>query len=583
MRLNLKLNKIIKPILKNEIDDLKVKIGLEIHARILSRTKIFSDADCYDLANSPVNSNVAYFDVAFPGTMPTLNRKCVEAGLSTSLALNCHINAISYFERKHYFYADLPAGYQITQEKRPIAFNGNFQYPVINPKTHKLTYKSCRIRRIQLEHDSARSLHIGDFDFKFNDNNNQKIPSTAMLIDLNRAGIGLMEIVTEPDLESAFDCYSFTRELALVLRSIGTCSALMNDGAFRVDVNVSVHKQDNSTDPPTLLPGVRVELKNLNSFASVLKATEYEIKRQKIMINENKTIHMETRTYDSNLNKTISIRSKEDQYDYRFMPEPNLLPLVVYPSRTFKPVYVNEKNAYECENNARFLFDKYYLNKLDEFKFDDNINVDLDKVRDEFNMKTLPQIRRNKLIENYGLTHENAFVFVANDLDKILFEIISLSDDNDKEYAKKCVGILLFEYLNQLNKNSDRLDKYDFKLKCRKIKSYIDVMNENLISKRIKYKFFGELFDEENTNKMAIDMIKERNLFIVNDVDLIQSKIDYLFELNKKACDEYAKKEKKREKIFDFFVGRVHKELNELADQTLVDKMVDESLKKLLK
>ena len=581
MRLNLKLNTIIKPILKNEIDDLKVKIGLEIHARILSRTKIFSDADCYDLVNSPTNSNVAYFDVAFPGTMPTLNRKCVEAGLSTALALNCQINAISYFERKHYFYSDLPAGYQITQEKRPVALNGNFQYPVIDPKTHKLTYKSCRIRRIQLEHDSARSLHIGDFDFKFKDNNNQKIPSTAMLIDLNRAGIGLMEIVTEPDFESAFDCYSFTRELALVLRSISTCSALMNDGAFRVDVNVSVHKQDKSTDPPTLLPGIRVELKNLNSFASVLKATEYEIKRQKTMIKENKTIHMETRTYDSNLNKTISIRSKEDQYDYRFMPEPNILPLVVYPSRTFKPIYVNEKNAYECENNARLLFDKSYLNKLDEFKLDDNFYVDLDKVRDDFNLKSLPQIRRNKLIEKYGLTHENAFVFVANDLDEILFEIAPLTDD--KEYIKKCVGILLFEYLNQLNKYSDRLEKYDFKLKCKKIKSYVDVMNDNLISKRIKYKFFGELFEDENMNKVAIELIREKNLFIVNDIGIIQSKINDLFELNKKACDEYVRKEKKRVKIFDFFVGKVHKELNELADQTIVDKLVDESLKKLLK
>jgi aspartyl-tRNA(Asn)/glutamyl-tRNA(Gln) amidotransferase subunit B len=579
MRLSSNLKAIIKPILRNDIDDLKIKIGLEIHARILSRTKIFSDADCYDLVNSPINSNVAYFDVAFPGTMPTLNRKCVEAGLTTSLALNCFINSISYFERKHYFYADLPAGYQITQEKRPIALNGNFQYPVINPKTQKLTYKSCRIRRIQLEHDTARSLHLGDLDS--NDTNNQKISSTAMLIDLNRAGIGLMEIVTEPDIESAFDCYSFTRELALVLRSIDTCSALMNDGAFRVDVNVSVHKQDNTTDPPTLLPGTRVELKNLNSFASILKATEYEIKRQKSMIKENKTIHMETRTYNSNLNKTISMRSKEDQYDYRFMPESNLLPLVVYPSRTFKPIYVNEKNTYECENNARLLIDKSYLDKLDDFKLDDSFYIDLDTVKDEFNNKLLPQTRRNKLIKKYGLTDEKAFVFVANDLDNILFEIIPIVDN--KEYVDKCVGILLFEYLNQLNKNSDRLEKYDFKLKCKKLKSYIDVMNENLISKRIKFKFFGELFDEENMNKMAIDLIKEKNLFIVNNVDLIQSKINILLELNKKACDEYIKKEKKREKIFDFFVGRVHKELNELADQTLVDKLVDESLKKLLK
>lgn len=146
--------------LENQTDDLRVKIGLEIHARILSKTKIFSDSNCFDLVNSPVNSNVAYFDASLPGTMPVLNRRAVEASLLSALALNCNINAVSYFERKHYFYADLPAGYQITQQRNPIALNGVFKYPVINPKTQVLSYKECNIRRIQLEHDSARSLQI---------------------------------------------------------------------------------------------------------------------------------------------------------------------------------------------------------------------------------------------------------------------------------------------------------------------------------------------------------------------------------------------------------------------------------------
>ena len=202
MRLLFKLNKFIQPIFQNKtsknvasinsnFDELKVKIGLEIHAKILSKTKIFSDADCFDLVNSPTNSNVSYFDVAFPGTMPTLNKKCVEASLSTCLALNCFINSVSYFERKHYFYADLPAGFQITQERRPIGVNGSFQYPIRDPKTQKIKYKSCKISRIQLEHDSARSLQL-DEDFKKSKNEN--LPSNAMLIDLNRAGIGLMEV-----------------------------------------------------------------------------------------------------------------------------------------------------------------------------------------------------------------------------------------------------------------------------------------------------------------------------------------------------------------------------------------------------
>jgi len=147
-------------------DELKVRIGLEIHARILSRTKIFSDANYFDLTNSPTNFNVAYFDAALPGTMPTLNRQCVEAGLLSALALKCKINARSFFERKHYFYSDLPAGYQITQQRCPIAWNGTLIYPIIDTKTNKLTYKSCRIKRVQLEHDSARTLKVDDLNLK---------------------------------------------------------------------------------------------------------------------------------------------------------------------------------------------------------------------------------------------------------------------------------------------------------------------------------------------------------------------------------------------------------------------------------
>lgn len=250
-------------------DDLKVRIGLEIHARILSKSKIFSDSDCFNIKNSPPNTSVAFFDAALPGTMPTLNRRCVEAALQTALALKCHINSVSCFERKHYFYGDLPAGYQITQQRQPIALNGMFTYPVISPRTHRITYKDCRIRRIQLEHDSARSLQVENLLFKLNDQ--QSLPENTTLVDLNRAGMGLMEIVTDPDFEEAFDSYSFSRELALMLRSIGTCDAAMGEGGFRVDVNVSVHKVDKQTDQ--LLPGVRVELKNLNSFNAVLKGT----------------------------------------------------------------------------------------------------------------------------------------------------------------------------------------------------------------------------------------------------------------------------------------------------------------------
>ncbi len=233
------------------LEDLKVKIGLEIHARILSKTKIFSDANCFNMSSTPINSSVAFFDAALPGTMPCMNRRCGEAALLTALALNCQINAVSNFERKHYFYGDLPAGYQITQQRMPIALNGSLRYPVIDPKSQKLSYKTADITRIQLEYDSARSLNTDDLNLKLNER--ESLPNNSTLIDLNRAGMGLMEIVTEPCFESAFESYSFARELALLLRSTGTCDSLMGEGGFRVDVNVSVHKTDRKT--MQVLPG----------------------------------------------------------------------------------------------------------------------------------------------------------------------------------------------------------------------------------------------------------------------------------------------------------------------------------------
>ena len=310
MLLTCEISKFVAPTLRQKLkekmpisttSELKVKIGLEIHARILSQTKIFTDSNSSShssLASIPINSNVSAFDIALPGTMPTVNRRCVEASLMTALALNCKINAVSRFERKHYFYPDMPAGYQITQQKNPIAHSGLFTYPIYHQKSGTISHKQSRIRRIQLEHDSARSLQLDNMKLTLDDGA-EKMPQSTVLIDLNRAGLGLMEIVTEPDFESALECYSFARELAFVFRSIGTCDARyvsVGEGSFRVDVNVSVHKLDAEGNT---LPGVRVELKNLGTFTSLMKATEYEIKRQKQLVLEGKEIELETRTYNS--------------------------------------------------------------------------------------------------------------------------------------------------------------------------------------------------------------------------------------------------------------------------------------------
>ena len=586
MRFCAKLNTNLSIALRhqNNLDnELKVKIGLEIHARILSKSKIFSDSDCVDSTQSETNSNISYFDAALPGTMPSLNRRCGEAALLTGLALNTRINAISCFERKHYFYADLPAGYQITQQRQPIALKGVLQYPVIDPHTHKLAYKKCRISRIQLEHDSARSLKIDDLLFKLNDQ--VTLPENSTLVDLNRAGMGLMEIVTEPDLETAFDSYSFVRELAMLLRSIGTCNASMADGGFRVDVNVSVHKQqvNTSTSTPTLLPGTRVELKNLNSFSAVLKATEYEIKRQKDLVNTHMPVTMETRTYDNLTGKTYSIRTKEDQYDYRFMPEPNLLPLVVYPAKTFSP-HRSDSNL-TCLNNKELLLNDDYLNKV--LSLSKNFYIDLDKVRQEFLNLNLPQERREFVKRKFGLTDEKAFIFIANDLDLLLKEIVLKGDQNrmvtieDESFIQTLIKVILNEYLNQVNTNPD-LNKIDFRLKCQKIESYTRLVEQNLIGNRFRLKFFALLFDVNNLDKLAADLAEENNFYIVNCPAVLDERLNELLKTNEKAVAEFRLKPKKREKISEFFIRKMHVSFNDLADTALVNQTVLNKLNKLV-
>ena len=569
------LNQIRKKSQSVRPDELKIKIGLEIHARILSKTKMFSDADSFDLINTPVNKNVSFFDAALPGTMPVLNSRGVEAAVLTALALNCEINVMSIFERKHYFYSDLPAGYQITQQRFPIAANGSLKYPVVDPRTHKLNYKNCRIKQIQLEHDSARSIQVDEIFSKLNKEN--QLPQKSLLIDLNRAGTGLMEIVTEPDFESAFDCYSFARELASLLKSIGTCQSQVGEGGFRVDVNVSVHEIDKLSNPYRILPGIRVELKNLSSFNSILKGTEYEIKRQQELVRKKEKIYFETRTYDSATGKTISLRSKEDQFDYRFMPEPNILPLIVY-SQSFKP----DMNTLRCENNKELHVSQDFVQDLDSLK-DKKLffYCDFDKIKNEYKKKQLPDQRRMLLIEKYGISPENAFIFVANNLDTIIKNLLPEQNVSNQD-VRLYVRVLLTEYLNQVNENPD-LDKISFEIKCSKIRSFVEIIKEGKISRRIWLSFFKKLFHIKNLEKLANDLAEEEDLYVIKDEKLIEESIKKVFEQNSKAIAQYQTKEKKRDKIFDFFVGRVHQELRNVADPDLVDNLVLKNLKQLVK
>ncbi|XP_023412901.2 glutamyl-tRNA(Gln) amidotransferase subunit B, mitochondrial isoform X3 [Loxodonta africana] len=333
-------------------------VGLEIHAQISSNSKLFSGSQVHFAA--PPNSLVSFFDASLPGTLPVLNRRCVEAAVMTGLALNCRINKKSLFDRKHYFYADLPAGYQITQQRLPIAVNGSLTYGVcLGKKRRQVITKMVRIKQIQLEQDSGKSLHD---DLR-----------SQTLIDLNRAGVGLLEVVMEPDMTCGEEAATAVRELQLILQALGTSQANMAEGQLRVDANVSVHH-------PGEPFGVRTEVKNLNSARFLAKAIDYEIQRQINELENGGEILNETRSFDSTLGCTVPMRDKEGKQDYRFMPEPNLPPLVLYDAASL-PAGADSRQV---------------------------INIDYIRER----LPELPSVTREKLIEQYGMLPEHSFTLL---------------------------------------------------------------------------------------------------------------------------------------------------------------------------
>ena len=316
----------------SNVNEYKVCVGIEIHAQISSNTKLFSDASTSFDLDKP-NELVTLFDAAIPGTMPSLNKYCVEQTIKTGLAFNGNINKRSMFERKHYFYPDMPQGYQITQQRLPIVTGGKVKIEVPktrdNAKRFDIYRKDVGITRIQIEQDSGKSIR--DLD------------PTKIFIDLNRAGSGLMEIVSEPDMRSSDEAAAFVRKVQSVLKHIGTCNGNMEEGNLRCDVNVSIFKDtlsdlndddENETNTSVgdgpLSSGERVEIKNLNSIKGVQNAIDYEFKRQVELAEKGTPIEVhETRGYDAVSGKTLRMRRKEAAADYRFMPEPDLLPLHV--------------------------------------------------------------------------------------------------------------------------------------------------------------------------------------------------------------------------------------------------------------
>uniref|UniRef100_A0AAV2LIQ5 Glutamyl-tRNA(Gln) amidotransferase subunit B, mitochondrial n=1 Tax=Knipowitschia caucasica TaxID=637954 RepID=A0AAV2LIQ5_KNICA len=482
-------------------------VGLEIHAQIRSGTKLFSPSPVR--FSSPPNSLVSFFDASLPGTLPVLNKRCVEAAVMTGLALSCTINRKSLFDRKHYFYADLPAGYQITQQRMPIAVDGVLNYCLMGGKTKNQVFrKSVRIKQIQLEQDSGKSLHDD--------------VQSQTLIDLNRAGVGLMELVMEPDMTCGEEASAAVRELQLILQSLGTCDGNMSEGQLRVDANVSVHQPG---DPL----GVRTEVKNINSARYLARAIDYEIQRQIQVLESGGTVQNETRAYDSKAGETISMRDKEGLQDYRFMPEPNLPPLMVYEDQASLPVGLDMSQA-----------------------------VVVQELREA--LPELPNVTRDRLVHTYSILPEHGFTLVNEDGLVEYFEAVMTQT---KMNARKVIGWVTNELLGGLKLQDQSVSQSPI---CPfALAELLELQENGHISSSVAKQVFQEMW--RSPGKKAQVIIQEEDLGLVSDIDKLHSICQRIVDSHP---NEVIAIRNGNRKVLNKLMGLVQKETKGRADPVLV-------------
>ena len=508
-------------------------IGLEVHAQINSKSKLFSasPASCQD----SVNDGVSFFDASFPGTLPSINRKCVIAGIKTALALNSNVNLVSEFDRKHYFYADLPTGYQITQQRRPLAQGGRVDFVVLKSSTVPVSYEhSVGITQIQLEQDSGKSYH--------DDVENQS------LIDLNRAGVGLMEIVFEPAIFDGEEAASLIKELALILKRLDVCTCRMEDGALRVDANISVRPVKNDGDLHSSKEnlhnlvcglGVRTEVKNLNSIRSVVRAIEYEVDRQIVTLANGGVVENETRSFDFEAKKTLSMRDKEAKQDYRFIPEPNLPPLRL------------------CDQNEP-----------------GNMNPDILNVNDfRLEQPELPADRRRLLAEKFGLSTDNVVRMVNNSewLD-YFFECVQFKPDSPNQLAEYIVTALVHHV------NEAQCSFKDLRIRPEDVVNLANMRTNEELPTNLITQAFRTLLETDEFESLAelLERKKWRETF--RDRDRITKEVLLAIASHPRSV-KYHLKGKSRG--FDELMRALNRTLRQDSDMKFVGKILREELSKM--
>ena len=473
--------------------DWEIVIGLEIHAQVLSSSKLFSGAST-EFGKDP-NHNVSLVDAAMPGMLPVINQTCIKQAIKSGIALNAEINKYSVFDRKNYFYADLPQGYQISQYKYPIVGEGSLKITDANGED-----KVIGIERIHLEQDAGKSLH-------------DQHPSKSF-IDLNRTGVALMEIVSKPDLRSPEEAASYVKKIRTVLRYIETCDGNMEQGSLRADCNVSVRKPNGNL-------GTRCEIKNLNSIKFISQAIQYEAERQVEILENGGVIDQETRLFDTSTGETRSMRSKEDAHDYRYFPDPDLLPLELSDSQ------------------------------ISEIRSD---------------MPELPDQLVERLISEYGITKYDANV-IAEEKEYVHYYENSAKNRD----GKLVVNWMTSELFGLLKKNNIQFNQNP--ISPNYLNELVELIENKTISGKIAKDVFEIMFATSKSPKM---IVKEKGLEQVTDDSAIEVFVDQVINENKDKVKEYLSG---KDKLFGFFVGQVMKVSQGKANPGLVNKILKSKLK----
>ena len=471
----------------------EVVIGLEVHAQITSNAKLFSSSST-KFGSNP-NSQVSFVDAAMPGMLPVINKYCVEQAVKTGLGLKATINNFSKFDRKNYFYADLPQGYQISQFKFPIVGEG--QIVLDMPYGTKI----AGIERLHLEQDAGKSLHDQD-------------PSSSF-VDLNRSGIALMEIVGKPDLRSPDEVAQYVKKLRSIMRYLNTCDGNMDEGSLRADVNVSVRKVGSSD------LGTRCEIKNVNSIKFMQQAIEYEAKRQIEIIEEGGTIDQQTRLFDTKKIETRSMRSKEDAHDYRYFPDPDLLPLVL------------------------------------EQSFVDKIKNSLPEMPDE---------KKIRLMNDFDLSSYDASIVVSDrDISEYYEDV---AKDSDYKLAANWMIVELFGVLNKEGKEIK-----DSPVSAKNLSKLINLIKKNTISGKIAKTVFEEMV---KNNEDPEKIVNEKGMRQQSDPEELKKIIDTILKNNQDKVEQY---KAGKDKLFGFFVGEAMKNTQGKGNPKLINDILKEQLK----